>query len=328
MIVKAFKSKSPFNVLLLFAIIIVLRIPYLLLDIPIPVYTYNEPFSVFLFHNFQFIWTDKLWNVIITSVVIFAQALWLNKIVMDFSLLFRGSYLPALFYVIMASMFPTFLTLDAAILITFSLLWLLTKLFGLYKSNHATMITFDSGMIIACTSLLYFPSVLWLLLIWIALIIFRPFAWREWISGLAGFMLPYLFVALFYFWNDDMQAFIRIWSPLKNSLWITNIHMSLIDFLPLLPITLIFLIALNKMKENFYKNVVHVRKCQQLLIFTILVSALAYYIKPSFRFNHFILLAAPLAVFISYYFLVAKKAWLSELLVLFLMLSILFFQVY
>src|SRR5688572_5741574 len=124
MIVKSFKSQEPLNIIFLLVIAFALRLPYLLLNTdPIPVFNYNEPFSIFLFEDLGVLWTNKTWNVLVTTLLIFVQALWLNKIVFDFSLLYKNSYLPALLYVIITSLFPTFLTLDGAIISIFFLLW-------------------------------------------------------------------------------------------------------------------------------------------------------------------------------------------------------------
>lgn len=326
MIVRTFKRTHPVNIVFLFILTYLLRLPYLLGDDPIPVYVYNEPLSVYLFAKFDWLWSNKIINVLLTSIIYFIQALWLNKIVSDFSLLYKNTLLPALFYIIISSIFPTFFTLDAAIITIFLLFILFIKLFKLYKTSNSMMIAFDAGMIIAIASLFYFPTILWIVLVWASLVIFRPFNWKEWLSVLVGFAIPYIFIALYYWWIDQIELFVAIWRPLKNSLWQTNIFPHTFDFLPLIPITLIFIISLNRLRDNFYKNVVHVRKCQQLLLASLIITAISYYIKPSFKINHFILLVPSLSVFLSYYFLVTKRNWFSELLVFLLIGSIIYFQ--
>ncbi len=327
MIVKLFKNQSPINLVLLIILIIILRLPYFLNDQPIPVFNYSEPLSKFLFNKLSFLWVNKSINIIITSVIYLILAVWLNKIVSDFTLLFKNSFLPALLFIVITSLFPTFFTIDAAILVIFFQLLIFVKLFKLYKSNNALTIAFDVGMIVSIASLFYFPSIAWVLLLWMAMFIFRPFNWREFFTAFVGVLTPYLFVAFYYFWIDDFGAFMQIWQPIKNNAWQINVFPNSLDYLPLLPLVLILLVASNRLRENFYKNVVHVRKCQQLLITSIFVTGISFYIKPSFSINHFILLAAPFSVFLSYYFLVAKKNWMSEGLFLLLILSILYFQI-
>lgn len=327
MLVRIFKSQEPLNLVLLLILAIGIRVPYMLDSNPIPVFNYNEPFSSFIFGRYDWLWVNKTFNVIFTTFLYFAAGLWLNKIVNDFSLIFKNTHLPSLLFIIITGIFPTFFTLDAAIIVIFLQLWIFIRLFNLYKNNQATTLSFDLGIIVSLASLIYFPSIAWIILVWLALLIFRPFVWREWTSSIIGAVTPYLFVAFYYFWFDRWDDFLVIWQPLKNY-WQINIFPRNSDYLPLIPMLLILIVAFNKLRENFYKNVVQVRKAQQLLIFSIIITACSFYIKPSFSINHFILLAAPIAVFLSYYFLVAKKIWVSEGLILLMILSAIYFQYY
>ena len=326
MLLRLFKTQEPFNLIILLFIAVGIRIPYLLDSSPIPYFHYNEPFSTFLFHNFESIWGLKTTNVLITTLIYYLLSLWFNKVINDFTLLHKNTLIPSLVFVIITSIFPTFFTLDAAILILFFQIWMFIRLFRLYKTQNATMVSFDVGIIVAIASLFYFPSIAWILLVWISLLIFRPFYWREWAASILGCLTPYLFVAFFYYWSNRWEDFIQIWRPLRGTFWQINVFPHRGDYLPLIPIIFILIIAFNKYRENFYKNVVQVRKSQQILIVSIFVTAFSFYIKPSFSINHFILLALPLTVFISYYFIVAQKAWFSELLIVLLIFSCIIFQ--
>ncbi len=327
MLVRIFKTQEPINLFILLILAIGIRLPYMLDQNPIPVFNYNEPFSTFIFGKYAYLWSNKVFNVLFTTLLYYSAGLWLNKIVNDFSLIFKNTHLPSLLFVIITGIFPTFFTLDAAIIIIFLQLWIFIRLFNLYKTQQATMLTFDLGIIVSVASLFYFPAIAWIVLVWLALLIFRPFVWREWAASIFGAITPYLFVAFFYFWVNRWEDFIILWQPLKNY-WQINIFPRNSDYLPLLPMVLILIISFNKLRENFYKNVVQVRKSQQLLIFSIIITAASFYIKPSFSINHFILLAVPFTVFLSYYFLVAKKQWVSEGLILLMIGSVIYFQYY
>lgn len=325
MFIRLFKTQNPINLIILLILAIGIRLPYLFDLSPVPVFNYNEPFSTFIFGHYTSFWENKIFNVLFTTGLYYSAGLWLNKIANDYNLIFKHTHLPSLLFVVITGIFPTFFTLDAAILIIFLQLWIFIRLFKLYKTSQATILTFDLGIIVSLASLIYFPAIAWLLLVWLALLIFRPFNWREWTASIMGALTPYLFVAFFYFWTNRWDDFIILWQPLKNY-WQINIFPKNSDYLPLIPMVLILIVSFNKLRENFYKNVVQVRKAQQLLIFSIIITAGSFYIKPSFSINHFILLAAPIAVFLSYYFLVAKRHWASEGLLLLMIISALFFQ--
>ena len=70
------------------------------------------------------------------------------------------------------------------------------------------MIMFDIGMIIAMGTLIYFPFIVMLAMLWLALLLYRSFNWREWVSGLVGFLAIFFFVGVFYYWNDSLSMFL------------------------------------------------------------------------------------------------------------------------
>ncbi len=327
MLVRLFKQQEALNLIVLVILAFAIRLPYLLNEEPIPVFNYNEPLSLFLFNTFQSLWSLKLWNTILTTLMYVSMGIWLNKIINDYGLLFKNTMLPSLLFVIITGIFPTFYTLDAAILIIYLQLYLLITLFNLFKTNKATQISFDAGFVVAIASMFYFPAIAWLFLVWVSLAIFRPFSWREWLSSIVGVITLYIFLAFYYFWTDRWVDFLLIWQPLKGTFWQINVFPKKSDYLPLFPVVLILIIAFSKLFENFYKNVLLVRKAQQIMIASILVTAFSYYIKPSFSINHFILLAAPLTFFLSYFFLVYKRTWVAESLMWLLILSEIAFQI-
>jgi hypothetical protein len=327
MIVRSFRSSEPLNIIFLLCIVFLLRLIWLLQDIPAPFIQYSEPFSRFLLNDVAFL-QNRTFNTVLAGLVIFTQGLWLNRLVFRYNILLRNSYLPGLMYVILMSLFSSFLPLNAPLLANYFLLMILDKLFGIHKSSRSIPLLFDTGMLVSLATLFYFPAILWLLMIWLTLMFFKPFVWREYLVGIIGFLIPYLFVALFYFWKDNLSGFLDMWAPLRNRLSLDLFRLNLNDFIPLLPATLILLLAVNKFRSTFYKNIIQVRKYHQLLILLTLISTVAYYIRPLFGINHFILLGVPMAIFLSYYFLIAKKAWLSESLLLLLILSILYFQLF
>lgn len=327
MLIRLFKTQEPFNLIILLILAFGIRLPYLLNNDPIPVFNYNEPFSTFLFNNFPDLWSNKIFNTIFTTIIYFSIGIWLNKIINDYGLLFKNTLLPALVFIIITAIFPTFYTMDAAILIIFLQLLLFITVIKLFKTNQGPQKCFDAGVIVALASLFYFPAIAWIVLVWFSLIIFRPFVWREWVSSITGVLTLYLFLAFYYYWTNRWDDFLLLWSPLKGSFWQINVFPRKSDYLPLFPIVLILIIAFNKIVENFYKNVLLVRKAQHIMVASIFITAFSYYIKPSFSVNHFILLAAPMTLFLSYYFLVAKKIWMAEGLLWLMIISEIVFQV-
>jgi hypothetical protein len=85
------------------------------------------------------------------------------------------------------------MVLSAPLICNFLVIWMLFKLFSFYKSDDAKSTAYDLGMIVAIGSIhlpaLHIPVFIHL----DSLVIFKPFNWREWVSGILGYYRVLLF---------------------------------------------------------------------------------------------------------------------------------------
>ena len=323
--IQQFRTSNPLNILLLAITAILLRVVFL----------YNlteetsQPFAEFLgnllVQQIYYPHIDTSLNIILAGVVVFVQALLLNRIVNNHNLLNKQTYLPALFFVIVCSVLTPFLTLSMPLLCNFLLLYVFNKLILSYKKSDAISVYFDLGLVVGIATILYFPMIGLLLFTWCCLIILRPFYWREWISSLIAFLLVMFFLAVYYFYNDKLTNFLDIWQPFQTPLNLfINIKYS--QYLVLLPIVATLFLGLLSLQENFYKSFVMVRKGFLVLFLLSIVILFSFYLSPDFAIIHFILLAVPVCVLMAYYFLYAKRKWIYETLFFTIIVFILYFQ--
>lgn len=264
-------------------------------------------------------------NVFVAAILVYIQALLLNRIVNQYNLLGKPTFLTALIYITLSSLFVPFMVLSPPLICNFLVIWLISRLLQLYKGEAIQATAFDSGMIVGAGTIIYFPFIFLLLLIWISLMLFRSFNWREWLAVLIGFVTIFFFLAVFYFWNDHLYQFYTIWLPLVTQ-FPKRIHIDNYNYLVLIPVIVTIVLAIFKLQGNFLKSYVLTRKAFQILFFLFLITALNFYVKKHFSLNHFILCLVPSGITISYYFLYAAKRWFYESLYVLLLSSIIFFQ--
>lgn len=263
-------------------------------------------------------------NVFFATVIVLVQALIFNRIVNNHGLLAKPSYLPALLYVTGASLFLQFLVLSPMLICNFLIILMIDKFLKLAKTANAISLMFDAGMMIAIGTLIYFPFIMLLLMLWLSLLMYRPFNWREWVSGIIGFLTIFVFVGVFYYWNNSLDRFIDIWQPLTNKFPL-NLQINYSDYLVLIPVGLIMILALLQLRDNFFRSFISTRKAFQMLFFMFLVSMVSFYTKPGVTVSHFLLGVAPGAVLLAYYFSNAKKRWFYESLFAILVICIQYF---
>ncbi len=253
---------------------------------------------------------------ILTAVILVSLgALYLNRTVNNYEVLYKKTNLPALFYSILLSSSPSCLYLHPMLFSNALLLLVIEKLFRTYKQEQAIGALFDSGFLLAIASFFHFPAIVMLPALWAGLLILRPFIWREWVASLAGLLLPYFFIGTFYAWTGSLHRFIedditaRLPSGLLPPFNIQQHELLFPGFLLFL-----LLLALLKRHGNTYKNIVRTRSYQQICIFLILFGLLSLLLVKEITLPGLIAMSIPFSVFIAYYFLSGKRNWWSELL--------------
>ena len=326
--IKQFRSLNPINIALLIGFAVFLRLG-IFLKLPDQVsFDFIEPFTKLLISiPLENAFTPAA-NVFIALVITLLQAFIFNRIVNHFNLLGKPTFLPALLYVTTSSLLTPFVLLSPTLICNFLVLWMISKFLSIYRRDDVRSVMFDLGMIVGLGTLIYFPFIAMLPLLWISLIIFRPFHWREWLIGLIGFITIFFFLAVFYYWNDSLDQFYRIWLPLASP-FPTQLNFNIYQYLVLLPLLLIFILSIFQLRQNFFKSFVQIRKSFQLLFFMLLLGLISFYLKADFRIYHFLLGAPPTAVLMGYYFLhTANKRWIYESLFIVLVGFIIYFQLF
>ncbi|MGB4401222.1 MAG: DUF6427 family protein [Daejeonella sp.] len=324
--IKQFRSINPVNIIFLAGITVLLRAG---LFINLPERTsvdFIEPFTRFLL-PFPENTLSVSTNIYLAAFLLFVQSLIFNRIINSYNLLGKPTYLPALLYISAGSLFTPFLILSPALFCNFLLLWMIEKFLSIYKRNEVSSVMYDLGMMVALGALIYFPFIAMLPLLWISLLIFRPVYWREWVAVVIGFATIFFFLGVFYYWNDSLDQFYRIWIPLTSK-FPTNLRINLYDTLVLIPVVAIMILAFFQLQKNFFRSVVHLRKSFQLLFFMFIIGLISFYLKADLKLYHFLLCAPPAAVLMAYYFIHAGQRWLYESMYAILIAGIIYFQIF
>lgn len=264
-------------------------------------------------------------NVLLTLVLTLLQAFLLNRVVNHFNFLGKSNFMTALLFMTLVSLFLPFLVISPTLICNFITISMMSKLFNIYKQADVKGLMFDLGMIVAIGSLVYFPFIVMLLLLWIALIIFRPFIWREWITPLLGFSVVYFLLGVVYYLLNRFDEFKAIFSPFTNSLPNT-LHVDYHDYLVVAPIIVGLILFLGVLRDQYFKSIVHIRKSFQLLFYMIVLIAGSFYLNEKININHFLLCVPPLAIYLAYYFSLAKSKWIYESLYILIIATIIYFQ--
>ncbi len=318
-----FRNLNPANLLLLAFITMLFRVG-VLLKMPDTVdLSLFDTYAGFLVNVPEDLFSP-FGNIFTAMVIVFLQAILLNRLVNGFNILGKPTFIPALMYVSVSALLEPFVVLSPALLANFFVIWMLYKFLSLYRRDDVMATMFDLGMIAALGTLVYFPYIIMLPLIWVVISVFRPFNWREWMAALMGFATIWFFVGTIYYLNGALnKAYSTI--PLVISFH-TFYRANIYDFIVLLPLAVILVLSFFSIQKRFYRSNVFIRKVFFVLVLLFLFTMLGFSINRDYEIYHFLLAVIPVSVMMSFFFVDAGKKWLYEGLYLILAASTLYFQ--
>ena len=142
---------------------------------------------------------------VLAFVLLFAQSIYLNVIITDHELGQRNSSFASVFYFLIMSMHYGMLKFHPIILAGFFLIKAINSMLNLYMAEDQRRACFKIGFFIGISSLCYFPSIYFMVLVIILLLLYSIATWRKIIIPLIGLMIPYIFLATWYFVTDQLE---------------------------------------------------------------------------------------------------------------------------
>jgi len=247
-------------------------------------------------------------------VLMLVNAYYLNYLLDHFNLLLKKSFIPALMYCLLMSLYPGFTGLHPLLPATTCMLFGIHKIMLTYRTGLDIADFFDGAFFFSLAGLFYFPAVWFFPLIWVSLIVIRPFIWREWTGAWTGFLLPFVFCFSYYYVFDDTRRLVndKIFFP-QDFVFVNPMNFPLAMqitagcmFLFSLLVVVAFLLH-SPAKTIFSRNI------SVIQVWWLLFAVTVYFIAPD---NHPVYLsfaAVPLTYYLSHWFLEGKRTWVREL---------------
>jgi len=309
MIVRLFRSQYLVQYILLFILTVLLWTDALLF--PEKLVT-GEGFKSFPAIK-NFVLSYPFITLIVSIVLLYLQALMLNTIAGLHRIVERNQLIVAAVYVLMMSSQTEMVQPNVMLLVNFLLILMLYVNLQLFGTTEALGSLFDMGFLVGMSSLLYFPTIAFLPFIFVSLLVYQLFRWREWIVPLIGFIAPYLIVVTWYFWFDQLgdkyQYFLSLFSfeiPVYQDVSTKNMVIWGL-------FAILVLIGLGRILKSASDGSVEGRKKNRVVIFMFLFAVGSAFFSGQTLTSHVYLEIIPVVVFISAYISRLRKYFIIEL---------------
>jgi hypothetical protein len=240
---------------------------------------------------------------LLTFMLLFIQAIGINKIVNDQRFHKQTNYLTGMSFLLITSLFSDWFLFSAPLIVNTILIWIFSRLCVLYNNPASKSIIFNIGLATGLAAFIYFPSITFLLLVMSGIAISRPFRLQEWLTGLVGIFTPLYFFASWLFLTGKISTF-----------RVPGFHLSYPHFMgnrwaygALFVIVLATALGLYFVNTNMRRQVVQTRKSWQLLFLYLIIATLVPFINATINFSYWIIVAVPLSPIIAAVFFYPQK---------------------
>lgn len=234
-------------------------------------------------------------------IFLYLQASLLNRIANSVKLFPRPNFLVGMSFLLVTSLLPEWNQFSSTLLVNFLLIWIWYGMVGWYNNNKPLSAIFNTSLLVGVLPLLYSPSIGFIVMVVLGVIITRPMRIGEWVVAAVGFLVPYYFLMVVLFLTDNLQPGgllpkVSFHLPrLPESLWVTG---------GMLLMVVPFLVGGFFVQDNLNKMLIQVRKNWSLLLSVMLVGLIIILVNPGNTYQHWMLSCVPIACFhaATYYY--------------------------
>ncbi len=305
-----YRSNQPFVIFLIIFTAIVMWIPYF---VDPEVFLRELTFQKQALDLMSLISLNQYLLLSISLILCLFLAFLVSFINLSKQLIEKRNYFPALFFLLTISWIPDLKmyinSLIALIFISFAF----NRMLSAYSKKYNLFAFFDSGILIGLASLFYFSFSIFLFVLWIAIILFQIPAWRNFLTSLIGFLVPWLFYyGIYYFINGSFKELNQlIYDLLLNNQAYKDFNVLHWVFI------VISILAIFCSSIHFVRNINHMtvrgKRIFYLFLWTFIILLIQYFVLPVHESMILLGTAIPLSFLFARYFSVIKCDWKGNL---------------
>ena len=238
----------------------------------------------------------------INLLIVFSQAILLNFTINENNLLKTKTYVPALLYVVSASVFLDFYTLSPPMMATTFLIISLRYLFQQMKQEKKDSSVYMMGFYIGVAGLFYTPAILFILLFLFSVLLYSSSSLRSLLLVFVGFLFPLITVGLFYYWNNALGLYLKdilFYSFTQLDYW--YLAPKEILFLAVVPTSFMVWAILRLSAGGGYVN--YQLNARLVMIFYIVIAIVTFFVSPKKSAFHLFLFVPAMSYILGDYFL-------------------------
>lgn len=253
-----------------------------------------------------------LLGVLFSLLLVLAIALVMIRFNVAIFFIPRRTFLPALLFIVLYSLFPGMMVLNPALPATFLILVSLWRMVSSYRVNGISFNFFDAALMISSAGLIYAGALWFLPLVVIAALVLRTPDTRELLLALAGALLPWVVLyAVWYVTGGDLSGLTAIitanlLAPAPEVVWSrTQLILLIVAALNVLP-SMVYLFRILPTCK------IRSRKSWEIMLWMTLIAVTASLLVPAVSTEMAAIAVLPLSFIMSGYLTFTKRVVAAE----------------
>ena len=278
-----------------------------------------------LYQFFLFITGNNVYlHLSIAFVLSIVSALLLNQIATEYGFTEKISQLGTFVYILFSGALLSYTTMSTFILTNLLMLFFLQSLLKIAEAKEPLPLAFNASFILGMSALFYLPSLVFILLIWISLIVFRVGQWRNYMVSLIGLLLPLVFAFTWYFWNDQLTEAYSLFNSTFRFHMPYATDYSVTDWGIVVLLLVFILVSVIKTSNSLMEMNINVR---QILLVSMYYLAIVFVLVLFFSMNASVslLVVVPASLITASTLTLAKKTkwyeWTLKLVLIFILFN-------
>lgn len=252
-------------------------------------------------------------NQLIAIGILLVTAITLNNTINKNEFFRQNIYLPSFISVLLISCLPLSNTLHPILFSNLFLVLSFRRLININSQVSCKSEVFDASLLLLIGGLFYPPTLLYLPIIWITLLIFRPFQWKEWVSpflALGLFLIYYLTSYLF----TENSSYYQASTILKSSVYQDNNYSILFYLFGFLSLFFV-LLGMRQIHIKRKSSTIRYKKMTNMILALFLLGLINFGILflLTYALEVIFITLIPFTIAISYFFIYFKKTLVAEI---------------
>jgi len=310
-VIRAFKSFTPQTIITLLLFTIVIKLGYLLYPIDYHTYISQNNLTAWGLQIHQFSLENISLSNILACIIICFQALFINRLSTEYKLFPQDTFIPAALYILISSCSPWFNILTPELLASSCILLIINNILRIQITTMPKKLMYNSGLLLGLATLIYWPSILFILFILWAYSISKKFEIKEIIALIFGTATTiYLYMA-YLFLLDKPSQLTEIFENKNFSISFDKIKN---NWLPITCIALTTLTATYGLNKNYERSLESQKKMWISLIIYLIISILFTFADWQNNIINSIFLLPSATLILAHVWLTEYNKWIRILL--------------